>query len=246
MHLRSSASWSLLFLAGLCFAGVGCASNTSGPVDLGDDSEGGGGSGTSSGGTGSTSGSSGSSGGETSSSGSGSGSTSGSGSGSSSGSSSGSHPDGGKVTVNDAGGPPALPADPTAPSIGQCGSTANCDLRTQTCCVGEDAQNNITGKCISHGLTCPLLTAAFSCYGESDCPTGKVCCGTATSASAGTACATSCPTQGNSMQGQAQICKGNAECQNKMQCIPQTCLAGANLDLCGLTSQAPFMCTAAQ
>ena len=66
------------------------------------------------------------------------------------------------------------------------------------------------------------------------------------SASAGTACATSCPTQGNAMQGQAQICKGDAECQNKMQCIPQTCLDGANLDLCGLTSQAPFMCTAAQ
>ncbi len=109
-----------------------------------------------------------------------------------------------------------------------------------------DAHNNVTGKCISHGAACPILTAAFSCYGESDCPSGKVCCGTATSASAGTACATSCPTTGNSMQGQAQICKGNAECQNKLQCIPQTCLEGANLDLCGLTSQAPFMCTAAQ
>jgi hypothetical protein len=27
-----------------------------------------------------------------------------------------------------------------------------------------------------------------------------------------------------------------------MQCIPQQCLANANLDLCGLTSQPPFMC----
>jgi hypothetical protein len=242
MRLRLSASWSLLFVAGLCFPGVGCASKNTGPVDLGDDSEGGSGSSTGGGGTGSTSGSTGSGGGETSSSGSG--STSGSGSGS--GSSSGSHPDAGTVLVIDAGGPPPLPADPTAPSIGQCGSTANCDLRTQTCCVGVDAHNNVTGKCISHGAACPILTAAFSCYGESDCPSGKVCCGTATSASAGTACATSCPTQGNSMQGQAQICKGDAECQNKMQCIPQTCLDGANLDLCGLTSQAPFMCTAAQ
>ena len=51
-----------------------------------------------------------------------------------------------------------------------------------------------------------------------------------------------CPTQGNSMQGQVQVCKGKAECQNKMDCIPQQCLGGANLDLCGLTSQAPFMC----
>jgi hypothetical protein len=46
------------------------------------------------------------------------------------------------------------------------------------------------------------------------------------------------------MQGQAQLCKGNAECQNGMMCIPQTCLAGANLDLCGLTSQSPFNCKA--
>jgi hypothetical protein len=66
----------------------------------------------------------------------------------------------------------------------------------------------------------------------------------ATSTTADTQCATTCPTQGNSTQGQAQVCKGNAECQNKMECIPQTCLGNANLDLCGLTSQDPFDCVA--
>jgi hypothetical protein len=95
---------------------------------------------------------------------------------------------------------------------------------------------------VNHGQQCPLLYAAFSCEGESDCPAGEVCCGQATTTSASTQCAKTCPTQGNSMQGTVQLCKGSAECQNKMNCIPQQCLGTANLDLCGLTSQAPFMC----
>jgi hypothetical protein len=119
-----------------------------------------------------------------------------------------------------------------------------CNLLNQTCCVGVDAKGNPTGTCVKHGASCPVLTAAFNCAGKSDCPTGQICCGTATTTSAQTSCATSCPTQGNSSQGQAQLCKGNAECQNGMTCIPQTCLEGANLDLCGLTSQAPFNCKA--
>lgn len=102
-----------------------------------------------------------------------------------------------------------------------------------------------TGKCIAHGAQCPLLTAAFSCGGESDCPSGQVCCGMANQAteSAKTVCAASCPTESSSsMQGQAQVCKGNYECQNGMDCIPQQCLGTANLNLCGLTMAAPFSC----
>jgi hypothetical protein len=235
MLLRSKASWSLLLVLGVsgtAFGASACGNKSPSPVSddidddasAGDDATGSGGGTTSSSGSGGSSGSSGSSGGSS----------------GSSGSSSGTHPDAG-TKPHDAG----LPADADAPTISPCGPTPMCDLQTQTCCVGVDAQNQPTGKCVSHGTTCPLLTAAFNCGGASDCPKGQVCCGVATSGSADTQCATTCPTESSSsMQGQAQVCKGSAECQNKLQCIPQTCLGSANLDLCGLTSQKPFSCVA--
>ncbi len=92
-----------------------------------------------------------------------------------------------------------------------------------------------------------MFYAAFNCGGSVDCPSGQVCCGEADqlSGSAQTVCADSCPTMSSSSkQGQAQVCRGNAECQNHMDCLPQQCLGTANLNLCGLTSQAPFDCVA--
>jgi hypothetical protein len=75
-----------------------------------------------------------------------------------------------------------------------------------------------------------------------------VCCGQAdkTAGTAQTICTSSCPTTSTPPnQGQVQVCRiGSGECQNQMQCISQTCLGTAKLDLCGLTSQAPFSCTA--
>ena len=167
-----------------------------------------------------------------------SGSTSGtaSGSGSGTGSGSGVEMDAGKVT------PPDASAD--TPTVIACGS-GTCNLKTSTCCLGEDAKGNPTGTCMAHGGKCPFLTAAFNCGGAADCPSGQVCCGEAdqTQGSAETVCASTCPTMSSSStQGQAQVCRGNAECQNKLSCIPQTCLGTANLDLCGLTSAAPFSC----
>jgi hypothetical protein len=236
MRHRSSARRSPLFLAGLVVVALGCASNRgSKDPSFGDDesSEGGGGS---------------SSGQATSGSGAGSvtsSSSTGSGSGTGSSSSSGSaSDDAGAPAAYDSSVPAVLPDDASAPSIGPCGSNPACNLQIETCCVGLDAKGGTTGTCVMHGMSCPILTAAFNCAGVSDCPKGQVCCGTATSASAQTQCATSCPTQGNSAQGQVQLCKGNAECENGMPCIPQTCLEGSNLDLCGLTSQPPFKCTA--
>jgi hypothetical protein len=144
-------------------------------------------------------------------------------------------------------GPVSTPdASASSPTVIACGS-GTCNLKTSTCCLGEDAQGNPSGSCVAHGTTCPALTAAFSCGGAVDCPSGQVCCGEANQleATAQTVCASSCPTMSSSStQGQAQVCRGNAECGNKMNCIAQTCLGSANLSLCGLTSQKPFSCVA--
>jgi hypothetical protein len=105
----------------------------------------------------------------------------------------------------------------------------------------------MTGHCVKHGTACAFLQAAFSCLGASDCPSGQICCGVAdqNAGEAETVCMASCPTMSSSStQGQVQVCKGNAECQNQKTCLSQTCLAGSNLNLCGLTTQAPFSCKA--
>ncbi|HEX4446153.1 MAG TPA: hypothetical protein VH044_05440 [Polyangiaceae bacterium] len=169
-------------------------------------------------------------------SGSGSGSGTASGSGSGSGSSSGS--DAGHVSTPD--------ASPNSPTVITCGS-GTCNLKTNTCCVGQDAKGNTTGSCIAHGTTCPMLTVSFNCGGAVDCPSSQVCCGEAdeVAVSAQTVCTDSCPTMSSSStKGQAQVCRGSAECGNQMDCIAQTCLGTANLSLCGLTNQKPFSCVA--
>jgi hypothetical protein len=158
------------------------------------------------------------------------GSTSSSGS-SSGGSSSGTKADGGSgggATVLDCGG--------------------SCNLSTHTCCKDPNGANN---SCVAHGTACPQLFGSFSCEGVVDCPSGQVCCGFAdeTALKAGTECRSTCPTMSASAsQGQAQVCKGDAECAapkgNGMKCIPQMCVGGANLSLCGLTSSPPYSCTA--
>jgi hypothetical protein len=146
----------------------------------------------------------------------------------------------------DSGPPPVRPVDGsvTTPTIVECGGS--CNLSTQTCCLGVDALGNPTGKCIQHGAKCPILTAAFTCGGAVDCPAGKVCCGQAdsTAMTAGTSCTDTCPTQSNAAQtqGSAQVCRGSAECQNRMECIAQVCRNQSKFNLCGLTSQDPFQC----
>ncbi len=233
MNLRSMASSPIFVGSALAcaLAIFACSSKSPLPVDDGDDASSGDDATATSSGTGSGSGAS---------SGSGSGTSSGTHVDSGTGSSSGSH---------DSGLAPGIPADAAedAPSVIVCGSNPSCNLATQTCCVGQDVNMNPTGKCVAHGANCPLLSAAFMCGGASDCPSGQVCCGVADQnmGSAKTQCATTCPTMStSSTQGQAQICKGDSECENGMKCIPQVCLGEANLNLCGLTSQAPFMCTA--
>jgi hypothetical protein len=133
----------------------------------------------------------------------------------------------------------ATDASEDAPSVVDCGGS--CDLSTHTCCLASD----MTGHCVPHGTACGSLQVSFTCEGASDCPSGQVCCGVAdqTKLEAGTVCQATCPTMSSSAtQGQVQVCKGNAECQNKKSCIPQSCAGGANLDLCGLTPDPPYSC----
>jgi hypothetical protein len=111
--------------------------------------------------------------------------------------------------------------------------------------------------CIPHGQSCPPLDlttlegwAGFGCLGKIDCSSssGMVCCGVATATSANTACQSVSPgqcaptTSSNSM-GSAQLCASSAECAPGVPCVPQTCLMGSNLRLCGLHSGKPFNCT---
>jgi hypothetical protein len=170
-------------------------------------------------------------------------SSSGSSSGGSS-SSSGSSSSGGKPDAGSSSGTLA-DASADAATVLDCGGP--CNLQTNTCCLAM----NQNGTCVPHGTACGtsggLPEAAFNCEGASDCPSGQVCCGVAneTQLTAGTVCKATCPTMSSSpSQGQVQVCKGNAECQNKMNCIAQTCVNGSNLNLCGLTSQAPYSCKA--
>jgi hypothetical protein len=166
-------------------------------------------------------------------------------SGSSSGASSGASSSGG--TVRDAGSSSGIADDGSAekPTVIACGTT--CSLKTQTCCLDL----NMNGHCVAHGTSCGTSggppEAAFNCEGASDCPSGQVCCGVAdqTMLQAETVCMAKCPTESSSStQGQVQVCKGDKECQNGKPCIPQTCHSGSNLNLCGLTPQAPFSCSA--
>jgi hypothetical protein len=43
--------------------------------------------------------------------------------------------------------------------------------------------------------------------------------------------------------GSAQLCSSSVECAAGVKCIPQQCLSGSNLRLCGLHNFAPFNCT---
>jgi hypothetical protein len=169
-----------------------------------------------------------------------------SGTGSSSGTSSSSGASSGSSN-HDAGSSSGGTTDASAnsPTVLDCGGS--CNLTTNTCCLASD----MTGHCVTHGTACGtsggLPEAEFDCLGASDCPSGQVCCGIAdeNQLEAKTVCMATCPTMSSSStQGQVQLCKGNAECQNKMDCIAQTCLANSNFNLCGLTSQAPYSCKA--
>jgi hypothetical protein len=125
-----------------------------------------------------------------------------------------------------------------------CGGS--CNLSTHTCCKDALGDNN---SCVTHGTACPALHGSFACEGEVDCPSGQICCGYADEGSgdAGTECRPKgmCATESmSSTQGQAQVCKTTTECDNKMACTSQTCVGGANLFLCGLTSKPPYSCTA--
>jgi hypothetical protein len=107
--------------------------------------------------------------------------------------------------------------------------------------------------CVKHGAACPTtgFYGSFACQGAVDCASGQVCCGFADEGAgkAGSECRSTCPTMSTSAtQGQAQTCKGDAECAapkgNGMKCVTQTCVGGSNLSLCGLTTQAPYSCKA--
>ncbi len=225
--------------ATLAFAS--CSSNSPGPLG-GDQGNSGSDTGSGSSGSGSGAGT-----GTASGSGGGAGSGSGASSGTSSGLDSGSAPD--AKSGGDGGAPlgyTILDAAPDGPTTVTCGS-GTCNLSTHTCCLSQDLQGDPTGTCIKHGTACTGIAAAFNCGGAVDCPANQVCCGEADNSgpigSAKTVCAATCPTMSpSSEQGQAQVCRASAECQNGMPCIPQTCLGKANLNLCGLTTADPFDC----
>ena len=234
MRLRSMTSWRMPLAYGTLAGSLllaACSSKTTSSfgddMSSGDDASSGSGSGQASGsgsGSGSESGTSSGSGG----------------SGSSSGASSGSH-SGSTTGAKDGGGGSPRDAGADGPTVIDCGG--DCNLSTNTCCLSQTMQ----GTCVARSQKCPQFNAAFSCGGAVDCPQGQVCCGVANQAlgQAKTTCMASCPTVSPSMtQGQAQVCRGTAECQNGMDCIPQTCLSMANLSLCGLTAQKPFSCVA--
>ncbi len=235
MRLRQLASKTFAVCIGLSLAtlSAACSSKTSGSGSGDDEGEGGSGS-SGSGGSGSS--------------GSGSGGSGSSGSASSGSASTGTVTTSGSSTTGSTSGGTTGDAGVTIVTCGQ----DQCNLSTNTCCVGLDTQTlQPTGRCIAHNAACMSEEAAFNCGGAVDCAKGQVCCGTAdkTTLQAQTFCQSSCPTTSSSdgTTGQSQVCRDSAECLNKMECIPQTCVSGfAHLDLCGLQTQQPYGCMAAQ
>jgi hypothetical protein len=96
------------------------------------------------------------------------------------------------------------------------------------------------------GGTCSSNEVTVGCIQACDCPGSEVCCASENGVTAQSQCQAvpaggQC--QATSNGAAAQFCKYTSECVNGAACIPQTCALGANLNFCGLQSQAPFNCT---
>lgn len=126
-----------------------------------------------------------------------------------------------------------------------------CDLRTSTCCVSLSLQT----RCLKKPMQCdPMMEASLHCLQACECPGGQVCCGVAnTIIGAVTSECQSIPDGGlcnphpqTNTQSSEQLCGTDAECTSGQGCIKQTCEYGVTLQICGLQSQDPFDCVAAQ
>jgi len=138
-----------------------------------------------------------------------------------------------------------------------CGTTP-CDLRSNTCCITFVLQNPPPARCVpGASATCNSNEITAHCLQACECG-GGYCCGQydkihgvvqsvceseseLVAFDGGLNCYPSPETVSSAA---AQLCKTDAECQNGQPCISQTCVAGANLSVCGLQSQSPYDCVA--
>jgi hypothetical protein len=129
-----------------------------------------------------------------------------------------------------------------------CGTTP-CDLRANTCCISL----TLTTRCIAGAnANCNSNEASIHCLQACECGGGKSCCGVENTlvgfvtsqcqnVPAGGYCS---PHPQTTTQASAQLCTLDAECRDGSKCINQTCIYGANLNICGVQSQDPFDCAA--
>jgi hypothetical protein len=89
------------------------------------------------------------------------------------------------------------------------------------------------------------------CLGTIDCPSGQSCCAIQNGFVFDSECQTvadgghcAAPPPATSNQSAAQLCESTVECKNGAECIPQSCVFGAKLTLCGVQSASPYSCAA--
>lgn len=130
----------------------------------------------------------------------------------------------GGSTSSSSGGAPedAGPGGPgSTPGHIACG-TEVCDLTTQACCVNSGSDEH----CQDKGKACAGIAV---CDEAADCPSGKICCGSASFDSSNTDCEAKCDGIN-----QSQPCRTDTECGSR-KCIQQSCF-GISAWLCGLNS----------
>ncbi len=104
-------------------------------------------------------------------------------------------------------------------------------------------------KALDGGSSCPPAdNVAVACTSACDCPSGQVCCGSREFTTAKATCTTvaagdSCP--GATVGTGAQFCLSSAECTNGMACTTQSCAGGTQISACGVQTQSPYDCSAA-
>jgi hypothetical protein len=131
-------------------------------------------------------------------------------------------PEGGCVVPE--GGSPCTPGEVTC-------DNAPCDVPSNFCCATQGAQG-VTEACDSIGTSCSGLSEG--CDETADCSSGSICCLVTSLSSASVACQAGTACAGGIFS--IQVCKTDAECDNAMPCVPQTCMlegATVTIEACG-------------
>jgi hypothetical protein len=127
------------------------------------------------------------------------------------------------------------------------GADLPCDLHDNFCCLTFA----LVGRCLPKdggGGTCTSDEVNVGCAQACECGGGQVCCAVQDGLSYSTGCQPVAP--GGHCQpypqtcttASAQLCVSGSECVGNEGCIPQTCVFGANLNICGIQSESPFNC----